>query len=214
MKLNLEGLRLVQGAFELRADAAFGKASVGIAGPSGSGKTTLLELVAGLRRSQAGRLSWNGRLLDDPSHGLRLPARDRRMGYVPQDADLFPHLGVRANLCFGQARAAGRGPGLEEVAGMMGLDGLLDRAPASLSGGERRRVALGRALLAGSELLLLDEPFTGLDTQARKSLRAALKTLRRRAGIPMILVSHDEKDFRELCGKVVKMKDGVLKAGQ
>src|SRR5262245_29873227 len=114
MKLRLEALRLRQGSFELEATAYWKGQAVGISGPSGSGKTSLLELIAGLRRPQAGRLLWKERVLNDAVAGLCLPARERHLGYVPQDADLFPHLGVRENLLFGQGRAAGKGSSLEE----------------------------------------------------------------------------------------------------
>jgi molybdate transport system ATP-binding protein len=213
MNLRLEGLQLRQGSFELRADADLRADAVGIAGPSGSGKTSLLEMIAGLRPPRAGRLSWQGQVLDDPAHSVSLPAWRRRIGYVPQEADLFPHLGVRENLCFGEKRAQGAGPGFAEVVDLLGLKALLGRDPQTLSGGERRRVALGRALLAGPELLLLDEPFTGLDRVARKELRLELKALRRRTKLPLILVSHEASDLRELCGTVLKMQPGVLEGG-
>ena len=212
MKLLLEELRLSQGRFQLHANAVLDAGALGIAGPSGSGKTTLLELIAGLRRSAAGRLICDGRVLSDAAKNVALPAFERHLGYVPQDADLFPHLGVRENLRFGQARAQGTGPSLEAVVEMLGLQGQLERDPQTLSGGERRRVALGRALLAGSQLLLLDEPFAGLDSAARKELRGALKILRQQLKLPMLLVSHEPADLKDLCDKVVKMHEGVLKA--
>ena len=212
MNLRLDDLRLAQGRFQLQASAHLEPGALGIAGPSGSGKTTLLELIAGLRAPSSGRLVCDGRVLDDPLKGAAVPAFERHLGYVPQDADLFPHLGVRENLCFGQARAQGTGPSLEAVVEMLGLQERLERDPQTLSGGERRRVALGRALLAGSQLLLLDEPFAGLDSVARKELRGALKTLRRQLKLPMLLVSHESADLKDLCDKVVKMHDGVLRS--
>lgn len=211
VKMRLEGLRLRQGGFELHAEAELGHKAIGIAGPSGSGKTSLLELIGGLRSPQAGRLLWDGRVLDDPAKGVALPARQRQMGYVPQDADLFPHLGVEANLRFGSERGQADGTSFSEVIGLLGLAPLLRRGASDLSGGERRRVALGRALLSGPQLLLLDEPFTGLDLRAKRDLRRALKALRSQLGLPLILVSHEAADLRELCDQVLVMKNGSLK---
>ena len=203
MKLRFDGIVLRQGAFELRADLELKGEALGICGPSGSGKTTLLELIAGLRSPQAGEMTLEGRSL------LGVPARERHMGYVPQDADLFPHLGVTENIKFGMTEATA--PAFDEVVVLLKLETLLGRDPATLSGGERRRVALGRALLAGSRLLLLDEPFNGLDLAARRELRKELKALRQRLKIPLIMVSHDAADLRALCQVILKMEGGRLR---
>lgn len=213
MELRLEGVEVRQGAFLLEAQGRFRAGCLGLAGKSGGGKTTLLELLAGLRRPTRGRVLLGKRVLDDAETGAHVEPRDRCMGYVPQDADLFPHLGVRGNLLFGAARAAassGRSAGWDAVVHALGLEGLLDREAQGLSGGERRRVALGRALLSGPELLLLDEPFAGLDAESRRSVREGLKALREGFAVPWLLVSHDPGDLRGLCDCTLRVRDGIF----
>jgi molybdate transport system ATP-binding protein len=208
--LHLEQVSLRQGAFTLSADGRFRAETLGISGKSASGKTTLLELIIGLRRADQGRVRLNEAVLDDVPSNLHVAARARRIGYVAQDADLFPHLGVRGNLLFGSARADADGPDFDAVVSALGMDALVGRSGKGLSGGERRRVALGRALLSGPRLLVLDEPFAGLDEASRRGLRTNLKQLHARFRIPWILVSHDRSDLRGLCAKTLSMKDGAL----
>lgn len=210
--LRLETVLLQQGDFQLRADGRIQTKTLGLSGKSGGGKTTLLELIAGLRMPDQGRISLGGLCLNDAAAGLAAPARTRRIGYVHQDADLFPHLSVLQNLKFGAARASGLGPAFQDVVAALGLADLVGRSGLGLSGGERRRVALGRALLSGPSLLLLDEPFSGLDTAARSRLRDSLRVLHTRFDIPWILVSHDSADLRGLCERVMRVGDGTLLA--
>ena len=163
-------------------------------GPSGAGKTTCLEVVAGLLRPDHALLRFGDKDL------AGLPARERRVGYLPQDAPLFPHLSVRRNLLYGD-----RGGDPAPVAGALGIRELLDRAPRALSGGEQRRVALGRAIQKRPDVLLLDEPFGGLDAP----LRARLLAFVARLDVPhVLLVTHDPKDAVGLADEVVRLDQG------
>jgi len=167
-------------------------------GPSGSGKTTCLESIAGLVRPRSGLIRFGERTLFDG--GVNLPPRLRRVGYLPQDAPLFPHLNVRRNLCYG---ARDRDP--LPLARSLDIDDLLDRPARRLSGGEQRRVALGRALLVQPEILLLDEPFSGLDA----NLRGRLVTHVARLDVPhVVLVTHDPRDAIGLADEVIRLDRG------
>jgi len=177
-----------------------------IVGPSGSGKTTLLRIIAGLEDLTSGAVSLGGREMDG------VPPRDRGVGMVFQNQSLYPHLDVAANLGFGlrargvaRAEAAGR---VAEVAGWLGLGSLLRRRPRALSGGERQRVAIGRAVLGRPGVLLLDEPFAGLDAPLRASTRAALLDVHRREGWTMILVTHDQTEALAAGGRIALMRSG------
>jgi len=208
--LQLEQVSLRQGAFTLRANGRFRAETLGISGKSASGKTTLLEMLIGLRKPDRGRIRLNDAVLDDVPLNLHIEVRARRIGYVAQDADLFPHLGVRENLLFGKARADVDAPDFGAVVSALGLAALIGRPAKGLSGGERRRVALGRALLSGPGLLVLDEPFSGLDDVSRRGLRENMKDLHTRFRIPWILVSHDRSDLRGLCATTLAINDGTL----
>ncbi len=186
--------------------------TIGLFGPSGSGKTTAVESIAGLRRPAAGRIAHAGRVLFDAAAGVDLPPRERRVGFVPQEGLLFPHLDVRANLAFGRPEGA-TGPGVEEVARALEIENLLDRRPAGLSGGERQRVALGRALVRAPDLLLLDEPLASLDEPLRLRLLEALVRVKRLGG-PMVYVSHRASEVRALADDVVVLRAGrVVRQG-
>jgi molybdate transport system ATP-binding protein len=180
--------------------------AVAIVGPSGAGKSTLLRILAGVERRAVGRVEMTGRIWLDSARGFFLEPWDRRVGWVPQDDLLFPHLTVRENLGFAGARAGE----VEETAEMLSVQPLLERRPRNLSGGERQRVALGRALLAKPELLLLDEPFSALDRLFRLDLVARVRDLAERAGIVLVLVSHDEGDAAALAEERWLLVDGKL----
>lgn len=179
---------------------------VGVVGPSGAGKTTLLRVLAGLETRATGSVVVEG----IPFQGLdvRVPTWERRVGWVPQDATLFPHASVRANLAWAGAEASA----VEVLAGHLGIDGVLDRYPRHLSGGERQRVALGRALLARPRLLLLDEPFSALDPERRLEVAGVLDAHLRREGPLLVLVSHDRADLERLVEDVWEARsDGTLR---
>lgn len=180
-----------------------------ISGPSGAGKTTVLRVMAGLSRLSSGRLAMDGEVWQDSERGVFVPPWKRRVGWVPQDSLLFPHLSVRENIRYGLPGK--EGGELEEVAALLELDGLLDRRPAKLSGGERQRAALARALLPRPRLLLLDEPFSALDDALRARVASALGGLCARWDIPFVLVTHSRLDASALAEETGRLQDGVLR---
>lgn len=178
-----------------------------LVGPSGAGKTTALNCIAGLIRPQRARIVVDGTTLLDCQAGVNLPPERRRAGYVFQDFRLFPHLRVGANLTYGErlARAEHRWIGREEVTELLGIGHLLQRWPATLSGGEMRRVAIGRALLAAPRFLLLDEPFASLDAERAEALMTLVERIRDELEVPILLVSHDRAEVERLAGRVVTL---------
>ncbi|HRC85108.1 MAG TPA: ATP-binding cassette domain-containing protein [Thermoanaerobaculia bacterium] len=211
MKLVLAGVELPLSDFSLRLDATLSAPVTGIFGPSGAGKTSLLDLLAGLRRAQTGRIELDGELLSDAARGLHLEPRYRRLGYVPQDGALFPHLSVRRNLLYGyRPELASAAMRFEAVLALLALEPLLERRIAHLSGGERQRVALGRALLCAPRLLLLDEPLSGLDAELKTRIVSYLRAIRRELGLPMLYVSHHAEEILELCDEVLILERGQL----
>jgi molybdate transport system ATP-binding protein len=207
LSLVLERVRAPLGPFTLAVDAATTARVTAVFGASGAGKTSLLEIVAGLRRPAEGRVLLNGRVLDDASSGVHVSPRLRRVGYVPQDDTLFPHLSVAANLGYARAAAPGAAARVVEV---LELGSLLPRRPSGLSGGERRRVALGRALLASPEILLLDEPLTGLDAPLKERVLAHLRRVREEFAIPTLYVSHFPDEVIALADEVLVLESGSL----
>jgi molybdate transport system ATP-binding protein len=171
-------------------------------GPSGVGKTSVLDMVAGLLRPDAGHVRVSGELLFDAAAGVDVPPERRRVGYVFQDARLFPHLSVRANLLYG---SAGDPAGLDALAGKFGIAHLLDRWPRTLSGGEARRVAIGRALLAKPRFLLLDEPLSSLDRPRREEVMGVIEQLRDESGLPILMVTHDHSEAERLSDRIVEL---------
>lgn len=198
-----------RGAFHLHAAiSAPAGAVTALFGPSGAGKTSLLRAIAGLERL-AGRCRLGETVWQDAQ--VFLPPHRRRIGYVFQEASLFPHLSVRRNLVYGLRRAGGgAGAGFDEAVDLLGLVPLLARAPANLSGGERQRVALGRALLSQPELLLLDEPLSGLDRDAKDEILPYLEALLRRVNLPVLLVTHDIGEVERLADRLVLLRDGTV----
>jgi molybdate transport system ATP-binding protein len=210
MRLVLDHVRAELGGFSLALDAVIDQPVTTVCGPSGAGKTTLLELVAGLRRPQAGRIVLDDEVLDDAAAGLHRGPAARHIGYVPQDLALFPNLDVRSNVMFG-ARGGGEALAAETLA-VLQLDGLLARRIDGLSGGERQRVALARALISAPRLLLLDEPLTGLDAALRERALEHLQRVRDLLRVPMVYVTHDARDAAALEGEVLWLDQGRLVA--
>jgi molybdate transport system ATP-binding protein len=211
MKLEVEARRR-QGGFQLEVAFATDDA-LAVVGPSGAGKTTLLEMLAGLRRPDAGRLVLDGEVLFDGARGVDVPPERRRIGYVPQDAGLFPHLDVRANVRFGLLRgerAAERR--YDEALALCEIAPLCGRPPSTLSGGERQRVALARALCAAPRLLCLDEPLGALDVGLRARILPYLLRIRDEAGLPLIYVTHQVGEALALCARAILLADGRVRA--
>ena len=179
-------------------------------GASGSGKTTLLQCLAGLLRPDAGRIACREAVWFDAERGVCLAPERRRLGYVFQDVRLFPHLSVRSNMLFGRRFRGPSGVSFEDVVALLGLGRLLHRTPSDLSGGEKQRVAVGRALLACPELLLMDEPLTGLDRGKREEIMAYVKAIPERFGVPIPYVTHSDAERRFLADRVLNLEDGKL----
>ena len=179
-------------------------------GASGSGKTTVLRCLAGLERPEAGRIQAGGETWFDGATNLFLPARRRRVGFVPQDYALFPHLSVARNVGYGlhELTTGERSRQVAETLEWLGLTGLEDRLPRALSGGQQQRVALARAVVGRPQLLLLDEPFAALDTPTRLRLRGELRHWLRHTGIPTLLVTHDRFEALALGDEVVILHEG------
>ncbi len=212
--VQLEGVRLPLSRFELRIDVAIHGRVTAIFGPSGAGKTSLLELVAGLRGSPPGRVQVGGSLFSDGSAGVFVPPEKRRVGYVPQDGSLFPHLSVRANLLYGRKKGkAGEDSqtALGGVLEVLEIGSLVERrSVANLSGGERQRVALARALLSRPELLLLDEPLAGLDAELKERVLPYLQRVRDEFRVPMLLVTHSPAEVMALCDEALILEEGRI----
>jgi molybdate transport system ATP-binding protein len=175
---------------------------VAITGPSGIGKTTLLNCVAGLSRPLSGHVRIGGATLFDSAAGIDLAPERRRAGYVFQDLRLFPHRTVSANLAYGE-RAEAAPMSRAEAMDFLGIAGLARRYPATLSGGEAKRVAIGRALVSAPRFLLLDEPLTSLDSARAEEILRLLERIRDEFGLPMLLVSHAASEVERLAGEVV-----------
>jgi ABC-type sulfate/molybdate transport systems ATPase subunit len=183
---------------------------VALLGPSGAGKSLTLKTIAGLLRPDSGRVSFGSRLLLDSETGVDVPPEHRKIGYVAQGGALFEHLDVEANIGFALKRLppSHRRQRTEELIKSLGLERLRHARPETLSGGEGQRVALARALVSGSSALLLDEPFASLDTPVRQELRTLLREVHDRTGIPVLLVTHDREDVRDLVDHVIVIDRG------
>jgi molybdate transport system ATP-binding protein len=181
-------------------------------GPSGSGKTSTLQVIAGLLRPEAGLVAIDGEALTDTGRGIWVPPHQRGIGYVFQDSRLFPHFTVRQNLAFGRwfsrRRGAGGGVRLDALIDLLDLEPILSRHPVRLSGGEQRRVALGRAILSAPRLLLLDEPLGSLDAARRQEILPYLDRLIAELRLPMIYVTHDVAEVHGRAARTVLLREG------
>ena len=202
------------GEFTIEAAFASEGRVTGLFGASGAGKTSLINMIAGLLRPDRGIIAVDGETLDDTTARSHVPVHRRRIGYVFQDARLFPHLNVHQNLDYGRRmnRLAEDDAQYRRVADLLDIGDLLDRRPGKLSGGERQRVALGRALLSQPRLLLLDEPLGSLDEERKEEILPYLIRLRDEAGIPMVYVSHDASEMRQLATQIVMLQHGRVTA--
>ena len=198
------------GGFSLQASFASEGRVTGLFGASGAGKTSLINIIAGLLRPDRGTIAIDTETLDDTAERAHVPAHRRRIGYVFQDARLFPHLDVGANLDYGRRmnRLVDDAAQRARVTDLLDIGSLLNRRPGQLSGGERQRVALGRALLTQPRLLLLDEPLGSLDEERKVEILPYLVRLRDEAGVPMVYVSHDAGEMRQLATQIVMLRRG------
>lgn len=186
------------------------KGITAIFGVSGAGKTSLINAISGLTHPQRGRIQLHDRLLFDAEQKIALPPEKRRIGYVFQDARLFPHYRVRGNLQYGMAPKMKAQ--FDSLVSLLGLEALLPRFPLSLSGGEKQRVAIGRALLTAPDVLLLDEPLASLDLPRKRELMPYLQKLAKQVEIPMLYVSHSLEEILQLADNVLVLDAGKVKA--
>lgn len=182
-----------------------------LSGPSGAGKSSLLHMIAGLMRPDQGHIIVDGVTMFDNVAKVDLPPARRQCGYIFQDARLFPHMSVRANLTYGCRRPdrvlVDEGLDLDATVQLLGIGHLLDRHPATLSGGEAQRVAIGRALLSRPRFFLMDEPLTGIDRPRRQEILALIAETHARTAIPILYVSHDREELAYLTDDIVHMPD-------
>jgi molybdate transport system ATP-binding protein len=183
-------------------------------GRSGAGKTTLISILAGLARPDAGKIILDGRTLFDSAARVDVPPERRRIGYVFQEGRLFPHLDVRRNLLYGHRRApaADRPVEIDEIVDLLGISHLLGRRPAGLSGGEKQRIAIGRALLSSPKLLLLDEPLAALDGERKAEILPYIERLRDELSLPIVYVSHDPTEILRVADHVLLLEEGRIAA--
>jgi molybdate transport system ATP-binding protein len=202
------------GEFSIEASFTSEGRVTGLFGASGAGKTSLINMIAGLLKPDRGLIAIDGETLDDTAARVHVPPYRRRIGYVFQDARLFPHLDVRQNLDYGRRmNGLARDSASEaRITDLLDIGGLKDRRPGQLSGGERQRIALGRALLSKPRLLLLDEPLGSLDEGRKVEILPYLVRLRDEGGIPMVYVSHDAAELRQLATQIVMLRHGRVTA--
>lgn len=216
MSLTLRNLRVALASFTLEVEAKLGGRITVIFGPSGAGKTSLLDVVAGLRRAESAFIQLEERVLNDTSKNVFVQPNRRAIGYVPQDLALFPHLSVRQNLLYGHKsnREPNSSFSFDHVIDVLEIQPLIGRSVADLSGGEKQRVVLARALLTSPRLLLLDEPLASLDLKLKMRIIPFLVRIRDEFGIPMLYVTHDRFETLALADEMLVLVDGkVAQAG-
>src|SRR5690606_32697494 len=213
MRLAVEARQML-GEFRLDASLVASSGVTALFGRSGSGKTSLMRVIAGLARPARGRVAFDDIVLLDTDRRIFIPPHRRRFGYVFQEARLFPHLSVRRNLLYGRwfsPRPGGRGD-FRRVIEMLGIASLLDRSPFDLSGGEKQRVAIGRALLSSPRLLLMDEPLAALDQERKGEILPFIERLRDRMQLPIVYVSHAIDEVSRIADTVVFIENGTVAA--
>ncbi len=205
--IDISGKR---GGFSYRVAFRSSKRVTGIFGRSGAGKSTILEAVSGALKPEKGHININGVCYCDHLKGHNLSQQKRRVGYVFQDARLFPHISVQSNLTF--SRWAGRRSSgdiaFDDVVALLGLEDFLERKPDSLSGGEKQRVSIGRALLSNPHILLMDEPLSGLDYQRKSEIMPYLEAMIKNYDLPVLFISHDLNEIAHLCSHLVLLEKG------
>jgi len=199
-----------RGDFVLAVAFRAGAGLTALFGPSGAGKTSVLNMIAGVLRPVRGRIAVDGQVLFDSAVGINLKPEHRRVGYIFQDARLFPHLSVRGNLLYGYKLTgdAGRYAAPDHIVDVLGIASLLDRQPGSLSGGEQQRVAIGRAILASPRLLLMDEPLASLDDARKQEILPYIERLRDELKIPILYVTHTRAEVERLASAVIGIENG------
>jgi len=202
------------GSFQLSVDLNLpGTGITVLFGPSGSGKTTLLRCIAGLQRATQGYLAINGDIWQNSTRNLFLPPHKRSLGYVFQEANLFPHLTVKGNLQFGLKRIGQyQNANFQHILELLGIEHLLERMPDRLSGGERQRVAIARALVLNPKILLMDEPLAALDFKRKQEIQPYLHQLHQELNIPVIYVTHSQQEVAQLADHLVIMDEGKMLA--
>jgi len=200
-------IRLKRDNFDVVIDETFGMGITGIFGPSGSGKTSLLNAICGLAKPDEGSISINGKKVFSTDGKINVPVENRRIGYVFQEGRLFPHLTVEKNLRYGMKGNDGEGL-FNKVVALLKLDHILQSKPFKISGGERQRTAIGRALLSSPEMLLLDEPFSALDVNLRQQILPFILKIQQTVNIPILVVSHDISDLLKLTCRICILEKG------
>ena len=211
MSLSID-IRHALGDFRVEIRAELGPGLTALVGPSGAGKTTVLNIIAGILRPDLGVIQLDRDVLADSRTGAWVPAHRRRIGYVFQEPRLFPHLTVRQNLLYGgwfHRRDAAR-PSGDDVTALLNLGGLLQRSVGRLSGGEKQRVALGRALLSGPRLLLLDEPLASVDQEHRREILPYLDRVRAEHAIPTVYVTHTWAEVADRANQILELQSGKV----
>jgi zinc/manganese transport system ATP-binding protein len=210
VSVSLQGLRLPLAHFTLEVDAVLEGRVTAIFGASGAGKTSLLEVIAGLRQPAAGLVRVDGAILTHPAAHIFVPPHQRAIGYVPQEGALFPHLSVSQNLRYGHTARAAAPAGLTfpHVADVLELTALTERPIGPLSGGEKQRVALGRALLAAPRLLLLDEPLAGLDPRRQQAIVQTVDRVRKELDATVLFSAHDVNPLLGVLDQVLYLGSG------
>lgn len=217
LDLNIQKtLRAGKRSFTLNVQLQSNSQRIVIYGASGAGKSLTLKAIAGLLKPEQGYIRFNGHTFFDPEQKINLPPQARRMGYLFQDYALFPHLNVRQNIAFGLTQRwcnpsrRRRHEAVEYWLNLFGLHSLAHQMPDDISGGQRQRTALARAIVAQPQALLLDEPFAALDPDLRVMMRRELSDLQQRLQIPTIIITHDEKDVEVFGDHVFELRDGQV----
>jgi molybdate transport system ATP-binding protein len=208
--LALRRIELPLADFTLEIDVEVRGRIAALFGPSGAGKTSLLDVIAGLRRPRSAFIALDETVLKDTAASIDVPARERGIGYVPQDLALFPHLSVARNVSYGATPQSPKAFSAEHVIEVLEIAPLMPRRVTQLSGGEKQRVALARALMRAPRLLLLDEPLASLDASLKSRILPYLLRVRDEFHVPMLYVSHDSSEVNALCDEVLKVERGRL----